>query len=241
MDQNIKEIIDQQDWYHTIDLGEYGLTNGTYNHDIYVPYYGFTPELAGKSVLDVGAGDGYFSFFMEELGANVTAVNPPGFLDEDYLPLRKNDWENENSIERIDRLQLAKDIRGSKVQIKKSTIYDISPAKHGEYDIVFCGSVLCHLMNPLQALIKLFNVTREKLILSTLVLDPDHHADYPYCLFTGEQYTHTFFIPTIACLESWVRAAGFDNVTRVSVFDLRDTRDGQEGGMHATIHATKNN
>src|SRR5579875_1114500 len=54
-------------WFHRIDLGQGVETNGLSSG----PYVGpdKLPELAGKSVLDIGAWDGYYSFQAERLGA----------------------------------------------------------------------------------------------------------------------------------------------------------------------------
>jgi len=58
-------------WWHSFDLGDGVVVNGwkslgTLQHELKQMTL---PDLHGKSVLDVGAWDGFFSFAAEELGA----------------------------------------------------------------------------------------------------------------------------------------------------------------------------
>src|SRR5689334_19854227 len=54
-------------WWHAIDLGEGVVTPGTRAWTMET--LGVT-DLTGKTVLDIGAWDGYFSFEAERLGAS---------------------------------------------------------------------------------------------------------------------------------------------------------------------------
>ncbi len=58
-------------WWHSIDLGEGVVTAGHRTADELDEVWRSLelPELGGKTVLDVGAWDGYFSFRAEEAGA----------------------------------------------------------------------------------------------------------------------------------------------------------------------------
>ncbi|HEV2369316.1 MAG TPA: hypothetical protein VGR90_05540, partial [Acidimicrobiales bacterium] len=59
--------IEAVDWYHSIDLGN-GLT--TPGKSRTVPLGGTQlPDFQGRSVLDIGAFDGYYSFLAERAGA----------------------------------------------------------------------------------------------------------------------------------------------------------------------------
>src|SRR5712691_11038678 len=54
-------------WYHTIDLGNGVVTKGQSDT---IPLQGEKfPDVKGKSVLDIGAWDGYYSFEAERRGA----------------------------------------------------------------------------------------------------------------------------------------------------------------------------
>ena len=58
-------------WWHSIDLGDGLLTPGGKNAALLRREWEAmkVPDLAGRSVLDIGAWDGYFSFQAERLGA----------------------------------------------------------------------------------------------------------------------------------------------------------------------------
>src|SRR5579862_5380212 len=58
---------DSLGWFHRVDLGQGVVTKGLSTG----PYLGpdAMPPMEGKSVLDIGAWDGYYSFQAERLGA----------------------------------------------------------------------------------------------------------------------------------------------------------------------------
>lgn len=69
-------------WYHTIELTPDFTTKGIYDWRPYWDKFAFG-DLRGKTVLDVGAGDGFFSFEFERRGAKVTALDIPSQEDRD--------------------------------------------------------------------------------------------------------------------------------------------------------------
>ncbi len=104
----------------------------------------FTSDLTGRSVLDVGASLGYFSFEAEARGA--TSV-----LGIDVHP------------ESVRKAKLLAEIKGSNVRFQASDIEDLPLA--APFDVVMCLNVLHHLHDPLGALNRLIDLTRERLIL----------------------------------------------------------------------------
>jgi hypothetical protein len=48
-------------------------------------------------------------------------------------------------------------------------VYELAPETVGKFDVVFCGSLLLHLLSPLQALVNIRSVTREMAIIATLL------------------------------------------------------------------------
>ena len=63
-----QSLVDAFYWYHTLGLGDGVASRGTVDHAPWFERYGF-PPVAGRSVLDVGASDGFFSFAFERAGA----------------------------------------------------------------------------------------------------------------------------------------------------------------------------
>src|SRR3989338_1981838 len=77
-----QRLVDAFYWYHTIRFGDGLRSQGTVDHAEAFDKYGF-PVVEGRSVLDVGAGDGYFAFAFERLGASrVLAVDVDRWMGE---------------------------------------------------------------------------------------------------------------------------------------------------------------
>jgi len=176
-EERVVEFISQSKWYHSIDVGKYGATHGTYDHKSYVKYYQF-PDLSGIECLDVGAADGFFSFEFEKMGAKVTAVdihNYDGGLGVDPSPSHREAYKqkylrysNENEkfadlleeldMESLQRLLVVKKLIKSDVVFENRSIYDLSSMGR-TFEFVFCGDLMEHLKNPLEAIENLRAVT----------------------------------------------------------------------------------
>ena len=177
----------------------------------------------GKTVLDVGPGNGFFAFLLEERGAAVTTVELPSWGDHDSSPVLKAFYDSDEgkaaAINIHDALGLAARVKGSRVRRQFVNVYDLDPAVHGRYDVVFCAAVLLHLTDPLRALYRIFSATKEMALISTPI---DDQADgEPRALFRGTATGHTFWLPNRTCLMQMARAAGFTRVEWVSTFELR--------------------
>jgi hypothetical protein len=113
-------------------------------------------------------------------------------------------------------------------------VYDLSPASVGEFDLVFCGSVLLHLMDPARALMRIQSVTRQAAVIAT-VLHPLATSE-PLARFMGEPNGFTWWYPNRAAFEAWVRSAGFKGWEWYSEFRM-DYSDGSPGPYHGVIRA----
>jgi tRNA (mo5U34)-methyltransferase len=143
-------------WYHTIDLGGGLVTNGVDDTPIRLARLDLPSSLAGKTVLDVGAWDGFFSFEAERRGAaRVVAA--------DYYSWHGGGWGTKEGF------QLARAARGSRVEDLDIDVMDLSPERAGVFDVVLFLGVLYHLRHPLLALERVASVTREFLVVETVV------------------------------------------------------------------------
>ena len=117
-------------------------------------------------MLDVGAGNGFFAFELERRGGTVVALDLAADGPVDWTPeaARPPEWLP-GQFQR--NFELAHSALGSSVEYRRGSIYDLSIAEHGIFDVVFCGSLLLHLLHPMQALFALRSVTRELLIIET--------------------------------------------------------------------------
>jgi len=235
--EELRKQVDSLHWYHTVDLGQGVVTPGIYDHRSYLHLYGIPQDLTGKRVLDVGAASGFFSFEMERRGAQVTAIDLPAWFDHDFGPCYEPDQSEDEGLRYLQEpILLAKKALGSKIEKIETSIYDLSPETVGLFDLVFCGSLLLHLTDPMRALWALQSVTQEQAIIATVV-HPDPTPE-PLALFVGHHRGDVWWYPNRACLEAMTQSAGFSSWEWISSFQL-DYRDGQPGPYHGVIRAWK--
>lgn len=169
-------------WYHTVELGDGLVSRGVYDHRPIVDRYGLPESLIGKTALDVGTADGFWAFELERRGADrVVAIDVSTYGDFDWLP-----WIRESlGARRANRLHfdLAHAMRRSRVEHQTCSVYDLAPDRVGTFDVVFCGSLLLHLQNPLRALVNIRSVTGELAIIETGVEPELEPYDRPWVVF----------------------------------------------------------
>lgn len=181
-------------WYHTIELAPGIWTRkAVYDHRPILERVGLPDSLEGKTALDIGTADGFWAFEMERRGADrVVAFDIARVGDSDVLPsYRANlpeDWADSPNY-CAERFWTAHAMRKSRVEYQTGNIYSLDPETIGQFDIVYCGSLLVHLFNPLLALIKIRSVTREMAIVEACSFNPDYDPieaafpDRPYAWF----------------------------------------------------------
>lgn len=182
-------------WYHTIDFGAVGTTRGFFDHRPVVDRYEFPSSLEGMDCLDVGSADGFFSFELERRGAkSVTAIDIGELGDSDMLPHRRarltNAERHDTSVAR--RFEIARRTLGSNVRHTTLNVYDLSPDTIGQFDFVFCGSLLLHLMNPLAALLAIRSVTKSRAIIETGGMHQFDESDERPLMRFGARDAETF-------------------------------------------------
>ena len=103
-------------------------------------------DLSGKSVLDIGAWDGYFSFEFERRGA------------ARVLAIDTHSWDHGA----LDCFLFARERLRSKVEFRRMDVHELDPDQVGCFDLVFCAGVLYHMRNPLIGLERIRRVTRDR-------------------------------------------------------------------------------
>ncbi len=157
-------------WYHEFEFAQGVVTPGSRNSRSLLAQLDLPLDLSGLRVLDIGARDGFFSFECERRGAEVVAI--------DYLLLREQTG-----------FPIAKQILGSRLDLLHENVYNLTPQKYGEFDIVlFLGVPLYHLPDPMRALDLVFTMMRSPswLYMETLVIDdnlPPEIARRPFMQF----------------------------------------------------------
>src|ERR1041384_6650767 len=105
--------------YHSFRLPDGRILRGSMDLDWQlerVASFGLPDDLRGKTVLDIGPWDGFFTFEMERRGAAVTAI--------DYVDL--------------DTFRALHRAFGSKARYLRMDVYELDPAVVGTFDIVLC-------------------------------------------------------------------------------------------------------
>jgi tRNA (mo5U34)-methyltransferase len=171
-------------WYHTMELAPGVWTRGVFDHRASADRVGLPASLRGKSALDVGTSDGFWAFEMERRGASrVVAIDVPRLSDCDFLPskLARMDPADVASQARARRFATAHRMLGSRVEYRFCSVYGLRPeAVGGTFDQVYCGDLLLHLKNPLQALINIRSVTRGTAVVVTGALGGDVEEPAPH-------------------------------------------------------------
>jgi len=199
-------------WFHRIDLGNGIITPGQdIDGQVKIEFNKIPADLSGKTVLDIGAWDGLFSFEAERRGAaHVMAT--------DSFCWNGKGWGSKACFE------LARKALQSHVGDMDIDVMDIGPEKVGRFDIVFLLGVLYHLRHPLLALEKVSSVTKEMLILSTWVdlvnLDRPAAAFYPKTELGDDPTNWWGFNP--ACIHAMLEDVGFKRVEAVSALTPND-------------------
>lgn len=233
-------------WYHSFDLAQGLEIEGNFDLRPHLDRYGIPEDLSSKTVLDVGASNGFFSFEFERRGAaRVVAVDLPTISEHDFTPQFLEEREKQYSEETRKAHDetdlhggffLLKEVFQSRVEHVGVNVYDVGPdTVGGRFDLVFCGSLLIHLTDPFRALQRLHSVTRERCIVAT-VHDPDLGED-PHMRFIGSWNGIAWWKPSIPCLESMMRCAGFKDVVCHHTFDLA-SRDNVHVDPTAILHGT---
>jgi len=199
-------------WFHRIQLPDGRVTPGVSNTARYARRLRLPPSLAGKTVLDVGAWDGYYSFDAERRGA-------ARVLATDHFCWSGDGWGTRAGFD------LAHRVLGSRVEARDIDVHELSPATVGAFDVVLFLGVLYHLPDPLGALERVASVTRELLVLETMV-DLTFMRQPALSFQRGRsqppsQYRHwrrdptTWFVPNEAAVVAMLEQAGFSRIERV--------------------------
>jgi len=163
-------------------------------------------ELHGKTVLDIGCGNGYYLWRMLEEDAQwALGIDP-------YIPY-------------VMQFGLMRHFGGAQ---NRAQIFPIGveslPRVAPYFDVVFSMGVLHHQRSPLEHLTHCRDLTAKggELILETIVL-PESYDQLTDCLVPEGRYAkmkNVNFLPSVQMLQSWLRKVRF---RKVEVLDLSQT------------------
>ncbi|MCK5056919.1 MAG: methyltransferase domain-containing protein [Candidatus Aminicenantes bacterium] len=188
---------------------------------------GFDPvNFKDKRVLEIGASDGALAFYLEDMGANVTAIDvqEPTFSG----------------------FALVQTMRNSTVDHKIMSVYDLNKEFMGTFDYITFFGVFYHMKHPILAFERINGVSQENTLLfcggqlgdgffynkDTQMQDGcnlqyitkescpaafsgelETVNDLPYAAFVETSFlkdTSNWFLPNRRCVEAWLKRTGFE-------------------------------
>jgi tRNA (mo5U34)-methyltransferase len=201
--QPLQARVEALPWFHQIDLGKGVVTPGATplevleaSADVY-----FKDGLAGRSMIDIGCWDGFFSFEAKRRGAaRVLATDHVAWSDERWGSRRAFD--------------LAHELLGVDVEVRDVDLSDLTPGSVGRFDFVLFAGVLYHLRHPLLELERVSKICNEILVVETHLdaLDVSRPAMvfYPTNELGGD--ASNWWGPNPACVTAMLHDVGFERV-----------------------------
>jgi tRNA (mo5U34)-methyltransferase len=223
-------------WFHSIDLGNGVVTPGLPpNAALERP--GAFPSVRGRSVLDIGAWDGKYSFRAEQAGARRVVALDHYVWKMDWTK-REQYWRRCEAEGRVPDaaadarflsaegtpgrrgFDYAKSALRSGVEPVVADFMTADLDSLGTFDVALFFGVLYHLLDPFAALRRVRALVTEVAAIETVAIRVVGHRRAPLLGFVGGNeldgdYTN-WYLPTEAGLHEMCRAAGFGRVeTRV--------------------------
>lgn len=198
----LEREIARYDWFHTIDFGNGIVAKGHCTAPILQSkadcYFSISPK--GKSVLDIGCWDGYFS--LEALRRGASRV----LATDHYV------WHGQWGRGAFD---LVHQRLAPELEVKDIDVYDISPRTVGRFDFVLFAGIFYHLRHPLAGLERAASVCEDVLVVET-VLDAENFGRpamvfYPGAELKGDE--SNWWGPNPACIEAMLRDLGFREIS----------------------------
>lgn len=208
---NIEEkisLVNSHNWWHSIDFGDGIVSKGIKTSSIHIKEeaYWFPIDFCkDKRVLDVGAWDGYYSFYAERMGA------------KEVIAVDKYVWKRENKR----GFDIAKLLLNSKVKEYILDIPEMTPDVLGTFDSIIYAGVFYHLKNPFQALEILDSLllTNGRILIESHMCNIDNPIPlmqyHPKASLNNDKTN--FWSPNIACVKYM-----FEDIGDYSIEEVRE-------------------
>jgi tRNA (mo5U34)-methyltransferase len=219
-------------WWHSIDLGQGVITKGFKTQEILAQELASLrlPDLKDKTVLDIGAWDGFFTFEAERRGARkvvaldhyMWSVDIPGFMQYrsdckergvTSLLAEQTPYWQPGKLPGKRGYDIAHNALNSKVEAVVGDFMTMDLESLGAFDVVFFFGVLYHMENPLASLRQLASVTKDLAIIETEAIAVPKYEHLELCEFYSSDQLHrdpsNWWGPNLKALEGMCRAAGF--------------------------------
>jgi len=236
-DKMLRELDQLEFLYHSFYFNNDRGVRGDYDIGQTIDQFPFPDDMKGCRILDVGIGGGWFSLYFKSLGADVTAFDARGLCDMDvYGRYKAPRLEDEKKVpDRYDdngepvyhnrtseSFFILKKHLGLDISFRSGPIYKLNEIFEGEkFDIVFMGSILLHLRDPIGALMAARNICSGQLIADTN-FDGKNKSELPMVMMPYTDFSkRAWWVPNVAGLKHWFLAAGFSDVNVDRTVDIR--------------------
>jgi tRNA (mo5U34)-methyltransferase len=258
-----QRLVDElRPWHHSIDLGDGVVTPGgktpAHHYDDMLRLH--LPDLAGKSVIDIGAWDGYYTFMAEGAGASRVVALDHYVWSIDFKKATQYVLDRQASGERIRSFHtvpelwnpidlpgkrgfdLAHRVLESRAEVVVDDFMAMDLEALGAFDVVLFLGVIYHLEEPLRALRRLREVTRGLAVIeSEALLLPGRPGRALWQFVDADQLNDdpsNWWVPTAEGLRSMCLAAGFSRAEVVSGPPARSWfRRGRTMPYRLVVHA----
>jgi SAM-dependent methyltransferase len=223
----LRARVDAIEWYHTLELAPGVLTEGMFDLRHAIDRYRLPERLDGLRVLDVGTWDGFWAFEMERRGAaEVVALDLDDERELDWPATRRPATFSDKR--RGDGFRLAHEVYGSRVRREVISVYEATPDQLGQFDLIFCGSVLIHLRDAILAMERIANLCRGTFITVEAYSRLAGLSPTPAALFRADRPKDiVFWEPSARTWRRMLQMSGFRSVEQLGKFRLR-----ARGGWH---------
>ncbi|OGM02004.1 hypothetical protein A2115_01640 [Candidatus Woesebacteria bacterium GWA1_41_8] len=251
---DVKRFLQGAAWYHTIDFPGGISSKGAYDHRKFVNFYKLPKSLVGQEVLDVGCADGFFSFELEKRGAKrvlavdtnkfdgASAISPSPIHEVDYQR-KYSSIQSQNTkflplaqklgLSKVHLMLMATRLLNSGVEYQDCSIYELHKLNH-KFDVVFCGDLIEHLKNPIEAVEELSRATKTLCIITIASLATGSKVNRWLSLINfnpllrGKIVTYwgdrggTFFHFSTNAFVRLLKASGFSRIEIASKFNQKN-------------------
>ena len=152
------------------------------------------PDLAGKTIADIGSNNGYYMFRMADQQPKLVLGLEP-YLQHYFA------FQTLNSLAGLPNLYT--ELLG----VEHLGLYENS------FDVIFLMGILYHRISPIESLREVKKAMRPGgtlIVESQAIPGKDSVALFPKKTYA--KVPGTFFVPTGPCLANWISRAGFDDV-----------------------------
>ena len=195
-------------WWHPIKIGEYTTSGQNEETEDTFNNLGIPKDLTGKTVLDIGAWDGYYSFGCERLNADRVVASDKFVWVSNQIG---GHWWNED-----DGFNFAHKHLKSDVEKLLASVEELDPAIHGKFDIVLMLGVIYHAKDPIGYLQKAFDMSNDIVVIETHVdlMDIPYPASRYYISNELNNDSTNFWGPNALAVIGMMKDIGYKDITQ---------------------------